>query len=87
MAKVIPPFCPLKCGGTVRCYRTVSCRACVQELSRGRKDPRLWVNNRQCPVCGKLANPSIYACETGMDYCSDEHARIHVNTKIEVEKR
>lgn len=41
------------------------------------KNPELWKNNTQCPVCGKPANPNIFSCETGYDYCSDECAKQH----------
>ena len=42
------------------------------------KDPKLWKNNETCPVCGFPADPRIFSCETGYDYCSDECAKQHV---------
>ena len=43
-----------------------------------KKNPELWKNNKQCPVCGSSANPKIFSCETGYDYCSDDCAKQHV---------
>ena len=37
-----------------------------------------WEENMECPVCGAKADPEIKACETGLNYCSSEHAKQHV---------
>lgn len=44
------------------------------------KDSELWKNNEVCPWCGDKANPDIFSCETGCDYCSIECARKHVKS-------
>ena len=42
------------------------------------KDTKLWKNNKYCPMCGDEADPQIYSCETGFDYCSMKCAEQHV---------
>jgi hypothetical protein len=37
-----------------------------------------WRNNDQCHMCGAKADPNIKSCETGYNYCSDDHAKQHV---------
>ena len=32
----------------------------------------LWKRNAICPQCGEKTDPSIFSCETGYNYCSDE---------------
>jgi len=43
-----------------------------------RHRPDLWAYNERCPWCGDEANHDIKACETGLSYCSQECARLHV---------
>ncbi len=39
----------------------------------------LFKNNKYCPDCGRIANQEIRSCESGLSYCSNECAKIHVN--------
>lgn len=39
----------------------------------------LWIDNPECPNCGKPINPDIQSCATGFSYCSYECANEHVN--------
>jgi len=51
-----------------------------KECSIFQKATGLWAYNDRCPECGKLLeNHNIRACETGLSYCSHEHAYAHVN--------
>ena len=45
----------------------------------GQEKPKiLWMENPCCPVCGKIVDLDIKSCETGLNYCSHECARLHV---------
>jgi hypothetical protein len=44
------------------------------------EESAIWKNNKECPFCGMPANPKIKACETGLSYCSDRCATLHVKS-------